>query len=89
VGGLVTGSGNKLGDIWSKVAFYSGLGFILPGAIVGGAVIGYYLDRWLGTKPILAVVMGVLGAVAGFIELFKVLARAERNNDTNHRTGNS
>ena len=85
----MTGSGSKLGDIWSKVAFYSGLGFILPGAIVGGAVIGYYLDRWLGTRPLLAVVMGVLGAVAGFIEIFRLWAREERRNDTNHRTGNS
>ena len=85
----MTGSGNKLGYIWSKVAFYSGLGFILPGAIVGGAVCGYYLDRWLGTRPILAVVMGALGAVAGFIEIFRVLARAERSNDTNHRNGSS
>ncbi len=81
---------NKLGDIWSKVAFYSGLGFILPGAIVGGVVLGYYLDRALGTRPLLAVVLGALGAVAGFVELLRVLARAERSdgrNDTNNRSG--
>lgn len=80
----------KLGDVWAKVAFYSGLGFILPGAIVGGVVLGYYMDRWLKTAPVLAIVMGALGAVAGFVEIFRLLARAERSesgNDANNRTG--
>ena len=83
---------NKLGDIWSKVAFYSGLGFILPGAIVGGIVLGYYLDRALGTRPLLAVVLGALGAVGGFVEVLRVLARAEQRDDrnnTNNRSGAS
>jgi len=83
---------NKLGDIWSKVAFYSGLGFILPGAIVGGVVLGYYLDRALGTRPLLAVVLGALGAVGGFVEILRVMGRAERSerrNDTNNRSGTS
>jgi len=82
----------KLGDIWSKVGFYSGLGFILPGATVGGAVLGYYLDRWLRTKPALAVILGGLGAVAGFVEILRVMARAERSesrNDTNNGNGRS
>ena len=81
------GPGNKLSDIGSKVAFYSGLGFILPAAIVAGVVCGYYLDAWLGTKPLMAVALGAAGAVAGFVEIFRLLSREEqrdKRNDTNN-----
>jgi F0F1-type ATP synthase assembly protein I len=81
---------NKLADVWARVAFYTSLGFILPGAIVGGVVLGWYLDRGLGTGPFLAVVMGALGAVAGFLEILQLMARAERResrNDANNRNG--
>lgn len=80
----------KLGDVWTKVAFYSGLGFILPGAIVGGVILGYYIDRWLNTSPVLGIMLGALGAVAGFVEILRLLARAERSekrNNANNRTG--
>jgi len=80
---------SRLGEIWSKVAFYSGLGFILPGAIVAGAVAGYYLDAQLGTRPLLAVVLGALGAVGGFIEIFHLLSREERRDEQHDKNNES
>jgi F0F1-type ATP synthase assembly protein I len=47
---------------------------------VGGAS-GWYLDRWLHTSPILTVVMGFLGAAAGFLEVLRILNRAEKDAD--------
>jgi F0F1-type ATP synthase assembly protein I len=70
-------------EIYSKVAFYSGLGFILPGAIVAGAALGYFLDGKLGSRPLLAVVLGLLGAVGGFIEIFRLLTREEQQGNQN------
>jgi ATP synthase protein I len=45
--------------------------FALFAAVVGGLVIGWLLDRWLGTKPWLLVTGIVLGSAAGFYELIR------------------
>jgi F0F1-type ATP synthase assembly protein I len=75
-------------DLWAKVGFYSSLGFILPGAVVGGLALGWYLDEKLHSKPLLTLVLAALGAVAGFIEILRLMAREEkreaRNNGGNH-----
>ncbi|NBX66905.1 MAG: AtpZ/AtpI family protein [Proteobacteria bacterium] len=44
----------------------------LVGATVGAALIGYGLDRWLGTKPWLLIVMLLLGIGAGFLNIWKL-----------------
>jgi ATP synthase protein I len=54
------------------------LPFVLVGAVVVGGVLGYFLDRWLHTTPVLMLVMGGLGFFAG---LRDVLHRATRNTD--------
>jgi ATP synthase protein I len=43
----------------------------LVGAIGGAALIGYGLDRWLGTKPWLLIVMLLLGIFTGFMNVWK------------------
>ena len=43
---------------------------------VGG---GYLLDRWLGTDPWLLVGGAVLGAVAFFVQIFRVLGDLNRD----------
>jgi ATP synthase protein I len=45
--------------------------FSLFAAVVGGLIIGWLLDRWLGTRPWLLVTGIVLGAVAGFYEFIR------------------
>jgi ATP synthase protein I len=45
--------------------------FSLFAAVVGGLIIGWLLDRWLGTGPWLLVTGIVLGAVAGFYEFIR------------------
>ena len=45
--------------------------FSLFAAVVGGLVIGWLLDRWLGTRPWLLVTGIVLGAAAGFYEFIR------------------
>jgi ATP synthase protein I len=49
--------------------------FSLFAAVVSGLLIGWLLDRWLGTKPWLLVVGMILGAVAGFFELIRTSAK--------------
>ncbi len=84
--------GGKQSDLWAQIAFYTGLGFILPAAIVAGSAIGWYLDRWLHTSPVLTVVTGFLGAAGGLIEVLRILTRAEKRasrNDSDTRAGPS
>jgi len=68
----------KQSNVWAQVAYYTGLGFILPGGLVAGYAIGWGLDRWLRTGPVLAVVMAVLGVAGGFVEVLRILTRAEK-----------
>jgi F0F1-type ATP synthase assembly protein I len=76
-------------DLWSQVAFYTSLGFIIPGAVVGGYVLGWFLDGLLHTTPILGMIGGLAGAAAGIIEVFQILTRAEKSADRNNRSKGS
>ena len=67
----------KQAGLWAQIGFYSSLGFILPAGAVGGYVLGWMLDDWLHTKPVLALVMGFLGAGGGIVEVLRILTREE------------
>jgi len=47
----------------------------LLGGLFGGAVIGWLLDKLLGTGHLLLVVMMVLGTVGGFWSIIKLSSR--------------
>ena len=49
--------------------------FSLFAAVVSGLIIGWLLDRWLGTKPWLLLTGIVLGAAAGFYEFIRQTAK--------------
>jgi len=66
---------------WKALAELSSIGMTLVLATVIGLVAGYYLDRWLGTSPWLIMVGLGLGIAAGFVNLFRSVKRAEREED--------
>ncbi len=45
---------------------------LLLGGILGGALIGWVLDKWLGTTPKLLITLMVLGTVGGFWSIIKI-----------------
>jgi ATP synthase protein I len=47
------------------------LPFTLVAAVLLGGGLGYFLDRWLHTKPILMLVFGGLGFFAGVREVIR------------------
>jgi F0F1-type ATP synthase assembly protein I len=61
------------------VGIYTSLGFILPSAALAGFGLGWLLDGWLASKPVFSVLLGLLGAAAGFRELLRLLKRFEEN----------
>jgi ATP synthase protein I len=66
---------------WKALAELSSIGMTLVLATVIGLAGGYYLDRWLGTSPWLVMIGLGLGIVAGFVNFFRSVKRAERNAD--------
>jgi len=49
--------------------------FSLFASVVAGLIVGWVLDRWLGTPPWLLVGGIVLGAVAGFYQFIRVSSK--------------
>ncbi len=67
--------GNKPGRGASRsgIGFAMRLGVELVAALIVGVAIGYFLDRWLGTKPWLMLVFFLLGSAAGFLNVYRVM----------------
>jgi ATP synthase protein I len=66
---------------WRALSELSTIGLALVIATVIGLAGGYYLDHWLGTSPWLTLIGLILGIVAGFVNLFRAVKRAEKNVD--------
>jgi F0F1-type ATP synthase assembly protein I len=59
-----------------QLANYSQLAFIFPAATVVGWLIGVALDRWLHTTWLYLAGL-ILGIIAGFVELIRVVTSSE------------
>jgi ATP synthase protein I len=49
------------------------LPLVLVGTILVGGFLGFFMDRWLHTKPIFMIVLGILGFAAGLREVLRRL----------------
>ena len=67
--------GNGKEEINRKSGLAYAAAFSLFAAVVAGLLLGWLLDRWLGTKPWLLVVGIVLGAAAGFYEFIRASSK--------------
>lgn len=56
-------------DLRRRMYQLAGTGVEFFSALLVGFVGGYFLDRWLGTRPWLMVVGVAVGFVAGFVRL--------------------
>ncbi len=52
-------------------------GMVFPVSIGIGYALGYYLDRWLGTK-FFTIVFLLFGIAAGFVSFFRTIAAFDR-----------
>jgi F0F1-type ATP synthase assembly protein I len=57
------------------LAQYSSIVFILPSAVIGTYLVGRWLDARYDSSPWLTSLLVLLGSVAGFIEVFRILSR--------------
>ena len=54
------------------------LPFVIVAAVAVGGVIGFFLDRWLHTKPYLMLILGFLGFLGGMRDVIRRRAAAGR-----------
>jgi ATP synthase protein I len=61
-----------------QIALAIELPFVLIGPAVIGGAIGYFLDRWLHTKPWLMIVLGLCGVAAGLRNTLKAAGSGDK-----------
>lgn len=54
------------------------------GSILGGTLLGYLGDLWLGTDPWLIVILTLVGAYGGFMRMWSQAKRAEEKYGTRY-----
>ena len=57
------------------------LGTELVAAVAVGSIIGFILDNWFGTKPILIIIFFLFGSAAGILNVIKAAKRMQKNGD--------
>jgi ATP synthase protein I len=58
-------------SLLKQLARLSTIGISLVAATAIGLLIGYGVDRWLGTSPWLTMLFALFGIAAGFLNLFR------------------
>lgn len=61
--------------IGQSLAYAMRVSIELAAGVIVGAVVGYYLDKWLGTKPWLFIVMFMFGACAGGLNVYRFVTK--------------
>ena len=64
-----------------RAGLYLGVAFELPGTIIGGLAVGYFLDQYLGSSPWFLIALTAIAFAGAFVRLVrwvKFFAR-ERN----------
>ena len=51
----------------------------LVAAVVVGSTIGFLLDNWFGTKPLLIIFLFFIGVTAGILNVFKSAKKMNKN----------
>lgn len=61
----------KAKKLSSQAALAMELPFTIVGTVLFGGLMGFFLDRWFHTKPILMFVLGIAGFAAGIREVLR------------------
>lgn len=64
---------------FSRIGFRVGTE-MLSGVLAGGAI-GYFLDDWCQTKPVLLIVFLFLGGAAGFLNVYRFAKNEEKQRE--------
>lgn len=54
-----------------KVGKYAAAGLEFPSTVLGGLLLGYFLDSYFGSSPWFTTVLTLVALVGGFVRLFQ------------------
>ncbi len=57
------------------------LGTELVAAVIVGTIIGFILDNWFDTKPLLIIIFFLFGASAGIINVFRAAKKMQEGDN--------
>lgn len=57
---------SAINDGWMRAGSFAS-------SLIAGTLLGYFLDRWLGTEPWLVLVGILVGAYAGFLRIWEYI----------------
>jgi ATP synthase protein I len=63
----------KAKDVSNQAAIAMELPFVIVAAVIVGGLLGYFLDRWLHTKPVFMLIFGAIGFFAGVRDVLRRL----------------
>ena len=81
VPGRSNGSQENQTPFLRRAGLYLGVAFELPGTILGGLVIGYFLDEYFGSSPWLLLSCTALAFTGAFIRLIQWVRFFARERD--------
>jgi ATP synthase protein I len=64
---------NRAKKYANQTALAMELPFTLVGAVIFAGLIGFFLDKWLHTKPVFMLILGAVGFFAGVREVVRRL----------------
>jgi len=73
-------------QLFRTLSFLSKVGISMVAATSIGLALGYYLDKWLGTRPWLTPIFLLVGIVSGFRNIFILTRRELRRQQQNEET---
>ena len=71
IGGRPNRQNDSHTPILRSAGLYLGVAFELPGTIIGGLVVGYFLDEYFRTSPWLLIALTALAFVSAFVRLVR------------------
>jgi ATP synthase protein I len=60
---------------------YGSLGTEMAASVLIGTFMGYWADKWLGTRPWILIIGFVFGAAAGFRSLYRFVSKEDQRRE--------
>ena len=70
--------GKDKSKLLENLVLVSQIGISMSVPILGGIVLGNYIDGLLGTKVVFLAIFSILGIITSFISLFKITTRGTK-----------
>ena len=65
------------------------IGLTMAGCIIFCFFIGFYLDKWLGTKGLFIVIFLVLGVIGGGVTVYRQILEITKDTEKDHHNPNN